>query len=34
MAGLATSEFSKVDIVVNNAGIQHVATIEDFDDTR
>ncbi len=32
MAELAHSEFGKVDIVVNNAGIQHVAPIEDFPD--
>jgi 3-hydroxybutyrate dehydrogenase len=34
LAELARSEFGKVDIVVNNAGIQHVAPIEDFDDAR
>jgi 3-hydroxybutyrate dehydrogenase len=34
MAGLATAEFGKVDIVINNAGIQHVAPIEDFDDVK
>jgi len=31
MAELAQAEFGKVDIVVNNAGIQHVAPIEEFD---
>jgi 3-hydroxybutyrate dehydrogenase len=31
LAELAQAEFGKVDIVVNNAGIQHVAPIEDFD---
>ena len=30
MAELAVAEFGKVDIVVNNAGIQHVAPVEDF----
>ena len=30
MAELARAEFGKVDIVVNNAGIQHVAPIEEF----
>ena len=30
MAELATTSFGKVDIVVNNAGIQHVAPIEEF----
>lgn len=34
MAELATAEFGKVDIVVNNAGIQHVAPIESFDDAK
>ena len=34
MAALAEAEFGKVDIVVNNAGIQHVAPIEAFDDER
>jgi len=34
MAELATAEFGKVDIVVNNAGIQHVAPIEDFEDAK
>ena len=30
LAELARAEFGKVDIVVNNAGIQHVAPVEDF----
>jgi 3-hydroxybutyrate dehydrogenase len=30
MAGLAAASFGKVDIVVNNAGIQHVAPIDEF----
>jgi 3-hydroxybutyrate dehydrogenase len=34
MAGFARAEFGKVDIVVNNAGIQHVAPIEDFPDEK
>jgi 3-hydroxybutyrate dehydrogenase len=34
MAELARSEFGKVDIVVNNAGIQHVAPIETFDEAK
>ena len=34
MAELARAEFGKVDIVVNNAGIQHVAPIEEFPDTK
>jgi 3-hydroxybutyrate dehydrogenase len=34
MAELANAEFGKVDIVVNNAGIQHVAPIEEFDDAK
>jgi 3-hydroxybutyrate dehydrogenase len=34
MAALAQAEFGKVDIVVNNAGIQHVAPVEDFDDAK
>ena len=34
MAELAQAEFGKVDIVVNNAGIQHVSPIEDFDDAK
>src|SRR5258705_3879427 len=34
MAELAQAEFGKVDIVVNNAGIQHVAPIEDFADEK
>ena len=34
MAELAQAEFGKVDIVVNNAGVQHVSPIEDFDDAK
>ena len=34
LAELARAEFGKVDIVVNNAGIQHVAPIEDFPDEK
>ena len=34
MAELARAEFGKVDIVVNNAGIQHVAPIEEFPDAK
>jgi 3-hydroxybutyrate dehydrogenase len=34
MAELARAEFGKIDIIVNNAGIQHVAPIEDFPDTK
>ena len=34
MAEQATREFGKVDIVVNNAGIQHVAPIEEFPDEK
>jgi 3-hydroxybutyrate dehydrogenase len=34
MAALARAEFGKVDIVVNNAGIQHVAPIEEFPDEK
>jgi 3-hydroxybutyrate dehydrogenase len=34
MAEQATREFGKVDIVVNNAGIQHVAAIEEFPDEK
>ena len=34
MAQLAQAEFGKVDIVVNNAGIQHVAPIEEFPDEK
>ncbi len=30
MIALAEEEFGTVDIVVNNAGIQHVAPVEDF----
>ncbi len=34
MAELAHAEFGRVDIVVNNAGIQHVAPIEEFADDK
>jgi len=34
MAALAQSEFGKVDIVVNNAGIQHVAPIDEFPEEK
>jgi 3-hydroxybutyrate dehydrogenase len=34
MADLARAEFGKIDIIVNNAGIQHVAPIEDFPDAK
>jgi 3-hydroxybutyrate dehydrogenase len=34
MAELARSEFGKVDIIVNNAGIQHVAPLETFPDEK
>jgi 3-hydroxybutyrate dehydrogenase len=34
MVELARAEFGKVDIIVNNAGIQHVAPIEDFPDDK
>lgn len=34
MAALARAEFGKIDIIVNNAGIQHVAPIEDFPDAK
>ena len=34
MAALAQEEFGKVDIVVNNAGIQHVAPIEEFPEAK
>jgi 3-hydroxybutyrate dehydrogenase len=34
MADLAQAEFGRVDIVVNNAGIQHVAPIEEFPDAK
>jgi 3-hydroxybutyrate dehydrogenase len=34
MAEYARREFGKVDIIVNNAGIQHVAPIEDFPDEK
>ncbi len=30
MADYAKAEFGKVDIIVNNAGIQHVAPVEEF----
>jgi 3-hydroxybutyrate dehydrogenase len=34
MFELAQAEFGKVDIIVNNAGIQHVAPIEEFADDK
>jgi 3-hydroxybutyrate dehydrogenase len=34
MAELAQAEFGRVDIVVNNAGIQHVAPIEEFPEAK
>jgi 3-hydroxybutyrate dehydrogenase len=34
LAEFARAEFGRVDIVVNNAGIQHVAPIEDFDEAK
>jgi 3-hydroxybutyrate dehydrogenase len=34
LAELAAAEFGRVDIIVNNAGIQHVAPIDEFDDAR
>jgi 3-hydroxybutyrate dehydrogenase len=34
MAELAAAQFGKVDIVVNNAGIQHVAPVEEFPDAK
>ena len=34
LAAYAKSEFGQVDIVVNNAGIQHVEIIEDFPDEK
>jgi 3-hydroxybutyrate dehydrogenase len=34
LAEMAHAEFGRIDIVVNNAGIQHVAPIEDFDDAK
>lgn len=34
LADYARAEFGKVDIVVNNAGIQHVAPIEDFPEAK
>jgi len=32
VAAYARTEFGKVDIIVNSAGIQHVAPLEDFPD--
>ncbi len=34
MVELAQAEFGQVDIVVNNAGVQHSAPVEDFGDTQ
>ena len=34
MAELARAEFGKIDIVVNNAGIQHVAPVEEFPEAK
>jgi 3-hydroxybutyrate dehydrogenase len=34
MAAQATREFGRVDIVVNNAGIQHVAPVDEFPDEK
>ena len=34
LAEMAVAEFGKVDIVVNNAGIQHVAPVEEFPDAK
>ena len=34
LAELARAAFGRVDIVVNNAGIQHVAPLEDFDEAK
>lgn len=34
MAELARAEFGKIDIIVNNAGIQHVAPIEEFPEAK
>ncbi|CAN5847123.1 3-hydroxybutyrate dehydrogenase [soil metagenome] len=34
MMAYATSEFGGVDILINNAGIQHVANVEDFPSER
>ncbi len=34
LAEAAIAEFGKVDIIVNNAGIQHVAPVEDFPDAK
>jgi 3-hydroxybutyrate dehydrogenase len=34
LADLSAVEFGRVDIVVNNAGIQHVAPVDEFDDAK
>jgi 3-hydroxybutyrate dehydrogenase len=34
MADYARAEFGRIDIVVNNAGIQHVAPVEEFPDSK
>ena len=34
MVALATAKFGKIDVLVNNAGIQHVSAIEDFPDDK
>ena len=34
LAEMAIAEFGKVDIIVNNAGIQHVAPVEEFPDAK
>jgi 3-hydroxybutyrate dehydrogenase len=34
LAEMAQAEFGRVDIVVNNAGIQHVAPVDEFDDAK
>jgi 3-hydroxybutyrate dehydrogenase len=34
LAEQAAAEFGRIDIVVNNAGIQHVAPIDEFDDAK
>ena len=34
MADLARAEFGKIDIIVNNAGIQYVAPVEEFPDAK
>jgi len=34
MVELAHAEFGKIDIIVNNAGIQHVAPVEEFPDEK